>query len=369
MIENEKRILNILAHSGPLSKREIAEALGISWATVVKITKRLEQAGIITFAGRPERKNVQGIDSAVFKLTPGNPAAVGVDVGYEKTVVIVTDLCNTELYSEVVKNPPFSAIEDFSLFLEKIIMDTLSACERECLIQGIGIGIPAFILPNAQDISEQLKAYLSAKFPLPVCIDRNIRGYTLYKRFTDNTMDNFVTITIRTGVGLGIILNNVLYRGESGMAGELSHVPISGLTGLCRCGQRGCLETGLNSSILKNDYISLTEELGLDTEEPDPVPALMTLAASGNKSALSILQNRSRILAQALVPVLLILNVSRIIVAGNFGKKGAIFTDLVNKSLTDMLSPRIHYDIHYEELQMLDFARGAAHLILQDLYS
>ncbi len=369
MIENEKRILNILAHSEALSKREIAAALGISWATVVKITKRFEQSGIITFAGRPERKNVQGIDSAVFKLTPGNPAAVGIDVGYEKTVVIVTDLCNTILYNTVIQNPPFNSITDFFLFIEKTVADTLSSCRKKYSIQGIGIGIPAFILPGERNVSGQLRSYLSAAVPLTVCVDRNIRGYTLYKRFIDNSVKNFITITIRTGIGLGIILNNTLYRGESGLAGELSHVPVSGLTGLCRCGQHGCLETGLNSSILKDDYRTLAEKLGMNREESDQISILMDLASSGNEDALQILRKRGHILAQALVPLLLILDVSKVVVAGNFGKNGKVFTDMVYASLSDMLSSRISYNIHYEELQLFDFARGAAHLFLQELYS
>ena len=140
----------------------------------------------------------------------------------------------------------------------------------------------AFILPKLRDISLHVYEYLSSKFKFSIYVDRNIRGYTLYKRFISGINGDLITVTIRTGVGLGIILNNSLYRGESNMAGEISHLTIQGLTGLCRCGQHGCLETGLNYFILEEDYRMIAKKLGRDVNIPDPVAKLMSLASSGD---------------------------------------------------------------------------------------
>ena len=126
MIENERKILNVLSHSGAMTKRELASVLGISWATVVKITKRLEKSGFITFVGRPERKNIQGVDSAVFDLVSEKPAAVGIDVGYDKTIIIISNLRNDILYQKVIHNPSFEDIGMLSVFLENCIKDILS---------------------------------------------------------------------------------------------------------------------------------------------------------------------------------------------------------------------------------------------------
>jgi N-acetylglucosamine repressor len=368
MIENERKILSVLAHRGAMTKREIASVLGISWSTVVKITKRLEESGYISFVGRPERKNIQGIDSAVYDLASEKPAAVGIDVGYEKTKIVVSNLRNEVLYEKDIQNPSFEDEDTLSVFLENCLHAVLSDNENRFEIQGIGVGIPAFLLPKAKDIYLHVNSHLSSIFKLPICVDRNIRGYALFKLFESGVSRDLITVTIRTGVGLGIIINGVLYRGESNMAGEISHLAIQGLTGLCRCGQHGCLETGLSHSILEEDYRVLAGQSGRPVDIPDPVAELMSLASSGDSRALEVLRKRSHILAQALMPLFLILNVSQIRVAGHFGEKGSVFTDLVNESLSSMLSLQIGHGICYEELGLLDFAVGASHLVLNGYY-
>ncbi len=369
MIENERKILHIIAKRNGMTKKEIADSLNLSWATVVKITKRLEQNGFIKFQGRPERKNIQGVDSAVFALSSNNPTAIGIDMGYNETNIIITNLSNEILYHKLVPNPTLESIDDITGFLETCITETLEDKSGDWVIQGVGVGIPAFILPDKRDFYIKIRKTLNEKFRIPVHIDRNVRGYALYKRFQHNREGNYIVLTIRTGIGLGIILNDGLFRGESNMAGELSHTTVPGLEGVCRCGQTGCLETGLNYAVLSEDYRGMALKSGLPGDVPYPPTELMKLSSEGNLPALDILKKRSRILAQAIKPLLLILNVSRITVAGQFGEYGQVFTDLVNEALSEMLSLRIDHAISYEKLDLLDFAIGSSYLILEDFIS
>jgi len=365
MIENERKILHIMARQGSMTKKEIADSLNLSWATVVKITKRLEEAGYIKFTGRPQRKNIQGVDSAVFALKRNNPTAIGIDLGYNETSVIVSNLGDQILYQKTVSNPPLKSVEDIALFLEKCISETLE-CNREGWeIHGVGVGAPAFLLPEKRDIYLPLQEILNGKFHLPIHIGSSVRGFALYKRFKHNVEGNYIVLTIRTGIGLGIILNNRLFKGESNMAGEISHAAVPGLDGLCRCGQRGCLETGLNYNILSEDYYRIAAEVGQPVNVPNPPAMLMKLASEGVPQAVEVLEARSMILTRALKSLLLILNISRITIAGQFGEYGSLFTEMVDEALSGMLSLRIDHRISYERLEILDFAIGASHLVLE----
>ena len=73
LTENERRILTHLADNGPSTKRELSQALNIGWSTTVKMVSRLEQYTYIRFMGRPDRKNVQGVNSAVYGINPKAP--------------------------------------------------------------------------------------------------------------------------------------------------------------------------------------------------------------------------------------------------------------------------------------------------------
>ncbi len=365
MIDNERKILHVIARNGSMTKKEIADSLNLSWATVVKITKRLEQSGYIKFSGRPERKNVQGVDSAVFALKRNNPTAIGIDLGYSETSIIVSNLSDQILYQKTLSNPTLSTVEDIASFLESCIEETLEANREGWEIHGVGIGAPAFLLPDKRDIYPPLQEILNDRFHLPIHIDSSVRGFALYKRFKHNIEGDYVVLTVRTGIGLGIILNNSLYRGESHMAGEISHTFIPGLEGLCRCGQTGCLETGLNYHILSEDYYRIAAEAGEPVNVPNPPAVLMKLAAEGIPQAREILERRSGILARAIMPLLLILNISRITIAGQFGDGGALFANMVDKALSEMLSLRIDHKINYEKLEVLDFAIGASHMVLE----
>jgi len=76
-------------------------------------------------------------------------------------------------------------------------------------------------------------------------IEHDVRAMTLAEKLHGYGIDkdNFIYITIGTGIGLGLFLNGKIYKGSNGMAGELSHICIEPEGLKCQCGNFGCLET------------------------------------------------------------------------------------------------------------------------------
>jgi len=126
---------------------------------------------------------------------------------------------------------------------------------KKSQVSGIGIGLPGLVntkkslvysLTNIPGWSNvPLKKIIEKKLKIPTFIDNDVNVITLaeWKYGAGQGMKNMVCITIGTGLGGGLIINNALYRGEGFAAGELGHIPVNEKGQKCNCGGWGCLET------------------------------------------------------------------------------------------------------------------------------
>ncbi len=149
----------------------------------------------------------------------------------------------------------FGGDEHPSLALEKAIKDHLDSLELQAHdLQGIVVGVPGKIDPT----TEQITSVPNLKALEGVCLGLDLRSSIHTTVFVENDVNliavgeksfgagkaysDFICVFVGTGIGAGLIVNNKLYRGAFGAAGELGHMPLI-LNGLeCNCGSRGCLE-------------------------------------------------------------------------------------------------------------------------------
>ena len=125
---------------------------------------------------------------------------------------------------------------------------------QESDIQGIGMGCAGHIRFRDGVIitTSNLKGFknyplrdaVQSSFKIPVILDNdaNAQAYGEYKFGAGKGYNDMIFLTLSTGIGAGIIINNKLYRGATGTAGEFGHTilePKSELT--CTCGNKGCL--------------------------------------------------------------------------------------------------------------------------------
>lgn len=154
----------------------------------------------------------------------------------------------------LAKNP--NAIYQLSDYMELAIRKSKIPRDK---ILGAGIGMPGFIdtqkgmnysfLPTD---GVSIPCFLSKKLKFPIFIDNDSSLIALAEhRFgAAQEMKHAMVINLGWGVGLGLILNNQLYRGAEGFAGEFSHIPLYDNGKLCSCGKRGCLETETSLKVI-----------------------------------------------------------------------------------------------------------------------
>ena len=182
--------------------------------------------------------------------------ALGIDIGGTNTVVGLVDKEGNVLGTDSVKTQSFPVLEEYVKTVSKLAKDLIAKNNVSIDdIVGLGIGAPnanyytgniemAPNLPWKQDKVPLAKMFRE-ELNIPVTITNDANAAALGEKMygVAKDMDNFIMITLGTGVGSGIVINGQLVYGHDGFAGELGHVIIERNGRLCGCGRRGCLET------------------------------------------------------------------------------------------------------------------------------
>ncbi|MBI3601310.1 MAG: ROK family protein [Candidatus Omnitrophica bacterium] len=189
-------------------------------------------------------------------------------------------------------------------------------------IAGIGIGLPGLIdyprgrvrfLPNIPGWRNvPLKAILQKKLNLPVFIDNDVTLITLaeWKFGAGRGVEHLICLTLGTGVGSGLILDNRLYRGAANAAGELGHLPLNEQGPACNCGGFGCFETYVGNRRLFALASRIMNKPKMTTQQ------MFVLANQGHPKALRFWRQVATHIGNGLVGVVNLFNPELIIIGG-----------------------------------------------------
>jgi len=174
------------------------------------------------------------------------------------------------------------------------------------------------------------------RFEIPIFLDNDANLLTLAELWfgVGREMSDFAVVTVEHGVGMGLVLNNRLFRGTRGMGMELGHIKVQLDGALCRCGQRGCLEAYLA------DY-ALAREAGTAIDQPKGqmltphqlLDNLFTQAKEGNHSAQTIFRRAGRYLSVGLANVIQLFDPELIILAGERMQYDYLYEDEVMREM------------------------------------
>ena len=154
-------------------------------------------------------------------------------------------------------------IKDIALVIEKLISDFGTSIEN---IRHIGVGVPgltddeAGVIVKAVNINflnVNLRKEMKRYFDIPVHLENDANCAALAESMfgVAKGYQNSITLTLGTGIGGGIIINNKIYKGSNYAGGELGHMSINMEGNICNCGRRGCFETYASATALKQQAI------------------------------------------------------------------------------------------------------------------
>jgi glucokinase len=187
-------------------------------------------------------------------------------------------------------------------------------------VVGVAAGVPANVgpdgilknLPNLRSLEGMdLKSDLAAKFGVPATIENDATAAAIGENWLGASKDvgDSIMITLGTGVGGGIIINNEPIRGIDGTAGKLGHMCVEPDGHPCKCGSNGCIEQYASATAIKR----MAEENGLGSIDSFEV---YKAAQSGDKSAQAVFKKMGRLLGIHLGSLANALNPEMIVIGG-----------------------------------------------------
>lgn len=306
--------------------------------------------------------------------------ALGIDIGGTNTAFGIVDHKGNIIFEGVTPTRSHERPESLADF----IFDALKNHSFQEQLIGIGIGAPngnhftgniefapnlhwKGIIPMAKIFTEKFnKKTIMTNDANAAAVGEMLFGAAIGLR-------NFVTITLGTGLGSGVVIDGNIVYGEDGLAGEYGHIRVVENGRLCGCGRQGCLETyasatGVVRSIreLESDYKKNSVLLTLQ----NPTSKDVTEASvAGDEFAREILDYTAKMLGEALADFLCFSNPKAYILFGGCAQAGKPFSDKV-KSYMELAALKIYQnrvEIKISELQDRNAAvLGTAAIVFND---
>jgi glucokinase len=271
---------------------------------------------------------------------------IGVDMGGTK--IHASLISGREIVSEYIIDTP--AKESEKIVIERLIEAVEKVFQPGC--EGIGIGVPSVVdwkkgivydvvaIPSWKEV--HLKEILENHFKIPVYINNDSNCFALGEKFFGKGIDfeNFVGVTIGTGLGSGIIIKNKLYHGVNTGAGEVGSISY----------KDGIIEQYCASQFFTSR--------GLDGEE------LYMAAKNGDIKALSIFNEYGKNLSEVVKVIVYAFDPEVIILGGSISSAFEFFIDALWKGLDDFMYPVVLKTLKIEKSELKNSAvLGAAALV------
>jgi predicted NBD/HSP70 family sugar kinase len=361
------RVLDAVREHGALTQVEIAELTGLSPATVSNMVKELDGAGAVTLAPsiRNGRRAVQVSVAAAAGL-------VGAVVFGDREVRVALATGADDVLASTRMPLPADHAADEGIERAGRLLHDLVDRSGHLLgeVRAVGFGLPAPIdtvsgqvgsegilpgwrgVPVADAMEEQVGA--------PVLLDNtaNLAALAELRSGALQGVRDGVFLKASHGVGAGLVLGGALFRGSAGTAGEIGHVTLDENGAVCRCGNRGCLDTLVGSAAM---LAALAP-----THGPLTLRDVIARALAGDPGCRRVLADSGRHLGVAVAGVVNLLNPEVVALGGQMARVGALVLDPMREAIERCAIPSAAHSVELRVGRLGDEADVLGALLLAE---
>ena len=315
--------------------------------------------------------------------------AIGIDIGGQssKCGVVTAD---GVILEQCVVTSLIDSLDEYINLLAGAVKDLVRKTADRGTVAGIGIGAPnanrldgtiryapnlrwardAQGKPGVVYLADMLKAATGLHVRITNDANAAARGEHTYG--VARGINDFIMITLGTGVGSGIISHGRLVYGHDGFAGELGHVCVIQDGRQCNCGLKGCLETyasAMGVARTAREFLQNSNEESLMRKlDPEKISSkdIYDAAVQGDKMAREIFAFTGRILGRALGDFVKFSSPQAIVLFGGLTKSREFFHDEMVRAMNDNLMQiwKDNIQILYSQLKESDAAiLGASSMV------
>jgi predicted NBD/HSP70 family sugar kinase len=247
---NRAAVLDLARSQRVFSRVSLSRDTGLSKATISAIIDELIGRGLIRTAGLGP--SAGGRRPVLLRFDPGGRFAVGLEVDGESCVAVLTGFDAEPLRS--LRAPVKTLDAQDTIDTAGDLIAQLTSDRPAGALLGVGVGAGEAVDPERglvrmagpggwRDVP--IGARLAERLGVPVAVLTRARAVAVGEGWSGAArgVDDFVVVHVGVGISAGIVVNGRLYFGASGSEGAFGHVTVVEDGPLCRCGNRGCLET------------------------------------------------------------------------------------------------------------------------------
>jgi predicted NBD/HSP70 family sugar kinase len=340
---NEQTVLETIRAGAPISRAEISRRAGISKPTVSLALRSLEESGLVRRASAPSGPSYGAV---YFEPVPEAALVLGIDLGARFVRGAICDLDGRVRARQDVELGGVDAEVALEVIadLHQGLVET-TGLEGE-LIDGVVVGVPGVVekgtgrltlaenVPGLED-----RAFgddLGERLALPVVLENDINLAALGEQWLGvaEGVDDFVFLSVGTGMGAGLVLGGNLHRGHHGAAGEVDYA----LAGL-----------GAEVDPSGGSLPELTARLAGESSEttalspPYEGRAIFAAARAGDPLARKVVAEVARRIALHVASISAVADIALVVLGGGLGVNGDLLLAPVREHLSGWLPypPRV----------------------------
>ena len=331
---NERTVLDAIRSYAPVSRAEISRRVGISKPTVSLALQTLLDARLVREAEHEGDGPSYG--AVFFEPVPDAAYVLGLDVGARFVRGALCDLAGDVRARQDLELPErtaAAAMDAITTLSESLVA---AAASPDALIDGVVVGVPGAVAggnialaANVTGLEGDVFAReLESRLARPVTIENDINLSALGEQWRGiaRGVDDFVFMSIGTGLGAGLVLRGQLHRGLNGAAGELDYARVGLTEDIDPCAGALC---DLAGSTARGRRTIL--------EAPYDTRLIFAAARAGDAVAVEVVAEEARRIALHVAPIVAVADVGLVVLGGGIGANGDLLYDGIRSLLAEWL--------------------------------
>jgi len=370
---NRARVIQLLYELGPLSRADLARAVGVGRATIGAIVQPMLDDGLLSEGPPAHSGTAGGKPARPLWFSSGSSPVAAVHLMPGRVEAALVSAAGDILASSQGRYPAAARRSDGVL---DCIVQQLTALLPVAVSPVLGIGIAVGGMVDTRDGSViymnlapalsgvSLAAEITCRIGIPARVDMHPIAQAIGDRWfgLGRGLSSFASVYVGEAIGAGLVLQGTVHRGYSGAGGEAGHSVVDANGTACRCGKRGCWETIASQHWLRRE----AEQRGLPGARRLTAGNLARLAASGRPAAHDLMDLYASNIALGLANVQELVAPGRFILHGDVVTGGEALRSLIEHRLRDgtLRRPNADPSVTFSGLDDRATLLGAAGLFL-----
>lgn len=326
---NRQIALNLIRARQPISRADLARAMGMRPGPVSLIVAELIGAGLVFEGGKGASNRKGGRKPVFLYIETRRRCTLAVDIAASRTSLMVTDLLGQPLLdirTFPTRRRPQTLVKDLVRQVRLLFRDHPEV--GDCL--GIGVVISGVVDPKGGRLKYSptlgwrdvdLVGPLRSGTRLPVAVENSCKACVLAQVWSVTgetaTEGPLAFVNVSDGAGVGIAIDGKLVRGADDIAGEFGHLSLNLSGPRCACGQRGCWEAYVSTRAVTARYLGTDPSWPKAADLTGPtVRDIIARARAGESRATEALLETGDYLGLGFSTIVKVINPRRIYIGG-----------------------------------------------------